>query len=79
MCSFFDDFEGMFNELRKDYRQYGISQKQYKHLMKLYEILDDYDPPVNDAAILEDPKWDKIVLLAKEVYDMLLPTVSKTS
>ena len=77
MCAFFDDFEGMFNELRRDYHQYGISKAQYDRLMNLYEKLDDYDPPLNDPEILEDPEWDKLVHLAKEVYDLLLPTVTE--
>ena len=72
MHQLFDDFE--LEEVLSDYECYEITNEQYNILNKFYEALDVYsdkhmswDESVDPKKILNDPKWHKIVKMAKEV------------
>lgn len=67
ICHFFDEGEGIF----KSYKDYGISDKNYRLLLELSKKLRAFlnkipiQPDPHD--ILIDPKWHEIQKLAKKV------------
>ncbi len=70
ICDFFDNGEDIMN----NYKNYGITNKQYKVLLRLSKPLDKYSDEVmtysaniNPEVIIKDKKWKKIQKLAKEV------------
>lgn len=71
MCSFFDDYNA--EEVLQNYKNYGLSKKQYQVFLKFYEMLDEYgdysseEGIVEAEIILKDPKWHKIQEFAKKV------------
>lgn len=71
MCNFFDDYNA--EEVVKNYKDYGISQKQYKVLLKFYNTLREYSDKtpetVNDHEVLSDSDWYKIQEMAKKVLE----------
>ena len=66
----------------KDLGLVKMDEKQYEMLMKLYNMIDEFEadpdtPPdpgygENDKEIVADPRWDKIRNFAKEVYEELI-------
>jgi len=76
---FIEDTDTVFKA--KEAGRIRMSAKQYEMLNKLYHIVDEYDRNpdnpfsdygINDKAIVNDPKWDKIRNYAKEVYEELI-------
>ena len=71
MCNFFDDYNA--EEIVINYKDYGISQKQYKVLLNFFNILNEYSDNtpeiVNDKEVLENPEWAKIRKIAKKVLE----------
>ena len=69
--SFLEDCEPVL----KDYRKYGLSQKQHDDLQKLCNMINIYDSsqdrPDADEEICKDPEWHKIREYAKVVYNDL--------
>ena len=65
----------------KDLGLVKMDEKQYEMLMKLYNMLDEFEadpdtPPdpgygENDKEIVADSRWDKIRNFAKDVYEEL--------
>src|ERR1700730_3942979 len=64
VCHFFDDGEPIF----EDYRAYGISEDQYRLLIKFRDAFeafsDEYDLPLE---FINTPEWEKIMKMAKEM------------
>ena len=69
MCNFFDDYNA--EEIVGNYKDYGVAQKQFKILLKFYNMLRYYSDKtseiVNNQEVLSDPEWHKIQKMAKKV------------
>ncbi|MBS0585275.1 MAG: hypothetical protein JSR76_03105 [Verrucomicrobia bacterium] len=67
MCHFFDDLNA--KEIVDHPQEYDISPSQHKKLLELYNVLRAYSddtPGFIEAEVMQDPRWHKIRILAKE-------------
>ncbi len=73
--SYFDLYDGMV-DLKKSYREYGLTFRQYwliKRFSKKLRHYSDMTPmSPNDREIVADPRWHKIRESAKHVYAKLI-------
>jgi hypothetical protein len=58
------------------WRQAGLDESVGQELLTLQQLLDAYDEPASDAAVLLDPKWWVIMGQAKTVVALLTPAAS---
>jgi len=68
ICDFFDDGQ----EIILEYEKYGITEKQFKLLLQLQKMLEEFldiVPEIVDEKtdILPNPKWLKIQKMAQKV------------
>ena len=70
---FLEDGEAVLDA--RDANRIEMTERQYKMLKKLYEMVDEYDSsrdrPTTDKEIIDDPEWGKIRDYAKLVYKEL--------
>ena len=69
ICDFFDDGEPIL----KNYKEFGLTDKQYEEVIQLQNELQKYCDKtpeiVDNKEVLEDPEWAKIRKIAKEVLE----------
>ena len=66
MCTLFDDLD--FDEfVDNSEEKRGLSYSAVCELVKLRDMLNNYQEKGEDREIIEDPKWKEIVNQAKEV------------
>jgi len=69
ICDFFDDGEPIL----KNYKEFGITDKQYEEVIQLRNELEKYCDKtpeiVYEEEILADPEWYKIQEMAKKVLE----------
>jgi hypothetical protein len=69
MNGLFDDYD--FNGfVNKTAREYGLSDTTILELNELRIMLNNYQEKETDKEIINDPKWEKIVIQAKNVLKL---------
>ena len=62
-------FQGIF---AKEWKEYGISMRQFALIRKLFHKFDEYISPYTDVEVIQDPQWHKLSDLAREIYPELM-------
>lgn len=73
MCMLYDDFK--FDEFIQNKKELAIPEELFNLLVKLNDMINQYQEKDSDKEIINDPKWHEIVLLAKDIikiYPLIL-------
>lgn len=75
-CKFFDVYEVFEADYENREKEYGISKERFALIQNLFQKFNEYAliAPDDDLAIVEDPKWQEVRVLAQQTYEKLKNT-----